>query len=85
MLIQEDTSCSLRPCAYWAMKLKDCETSYRAYDRVALAVVEVVSSVWRVHLLRCKHFSVVSAHATFTHLLNQSSDKKTDRQLSSLG
>jgi hypothetical protein len=25
VILQEDTSGSLRPCAYWAMKLKDCE------------------------------------------------------------
>jgi hypothetical protein len=26
VLLQEDTSGSLRPCAFWARKLKDCET-----------------------------------------------------------
>ena len=46
--LQEDTSGSLRPCAYWARKLKDCETRYSAYDREALVVVEVVSRVWKV-------------------------------------
>jgi hypothetical protein len=45
VLLQEDTSRSLRHCAYWARKLKDCETRYSAYDREALAVVEVVSRV----------------------------------------
>jgi hypothetical protein len=32
VLLQEDTSGSLRPCAYWARKLKDCETRYSAYE-----------------------------------------------------
>ena len=81
MLSQEDTSRSLRPCDYWARKLKDCETRYSAYDREALAVVEVVSRVWRVYLLGCKHFSVVTDNATHTHLLKQSSDKLNDRQV----
>jgi len=56
--LQEDTSGSLRTCAYWARKLKDYETRYSAYDREALAVVEAVTRVWRVYLLGCKHFSV---------------------------
>jgi hypothetical protein len=54
---------------------------YSAYDCEALAVVEAVFRVWRVYLLECKHFSVVIDHATLTHLLNQSSDKMTDRQV----
>jgi hypothetical protein len=46
VLLQEDTSRSLRPCAYWARRLiKDCETRYSAYGREALAVVEDVSRV----------------------------------------
>ncbi len=45
VLLQKDTSGSLSPCAYWARKLKDCETRYSAYDRKALAVVEAVSRV----------------------------------------
>jgi hypothetical protein len=81
VLLQEDTSPSLRPCAYWARKFKDCETRYSAYDREALAVVEVVSRVWKVYLLGCKHFSVVTDHATLTHLLKQTSDKLIDRQV----
>ena len=32
VILQEDTSRSLRPIAYWARKLKDCETRYSAYD-----------------------------------------------------
>ena len=51
VLLQKDDSGSLRPCAYLARTLKDCETMYSAYDREALAVVEVVSRVWRVYLL----------------------------------
>jgi hypothetical protein len=51
VLLQEDTSGSLRPCAYWARKLKDREPRFSACDREALAVVEVVSRVWRVYLL----------------------------------
>jgi hypothetical protein len=81
VLLQEDTSGSMRPCAYWARKLKDCETPYSAYDREALDVVEAVSRVWRVYLLGCKCFSFVTDHATLTHLLKQSSDKLTDRQV----
>ena len=45
VLLQEDIYGSLRPCAYWARKHKDFETRYSAYDREALAVVEVVSHV----------------------------------------
>ena len=81
VLLQEDTSSSLRPCAYCARKLKVCKTRYSAYDREALAVVEVVSRIWRVHLLGCKHFSVVTDHANLTHLLKQSSDKLSNRQV----
>ena len=54
---------------------------YSVYDREELAVVEAVSRVWKVYLLGCKHFSVVSDHATLTHLLKQTSDKLTDRQV----
>ena len=79
MLLQEGIFGSLRLCAYWARKLKDCETRYSAYDREAIAVVEVVSRVWRMYLLGCKHFSVVTDHATLTHLLKNLSDKLTDR------
>ena len=67
VLLQEDTSGSLRPYAHLARTLKDCKTRYSAYDREALAVVEAVSRVWRVYLLGCKHFSVVIDHATLTH------------------
>jgi hypothetical protein len=81
VLLQEDTSCSLRPCAYWARKLKGCETRYSAYDRESLAVVEVVSRVWKVFILGCKHFSMFTDHATLTHFLKQTSDKLTDRQV----
>ena len=48
VLLQEDTSRSLRPIAYRSRKLNDCETSYSAYDREALAVVEAISRVRRV-------------------------------------
>ena len=79
VLLQGDTSGSLRPCAYWARKLKDWETRYSANDREALAVVDVVSRVWKAYLLGCKLFSMVTYHATLTHLLKQTSDKLTDR------
>ena len=36
VLLQEDTSGCLRPCAHWARKLKVCETRHSAYDREAL-------------------------------------------------
>jgi hypothetical protein len=51
VLLKKDTYGSLRPCAYWARKLANCETRYSAYDREALALVEAVSRVWRVYLL----------------------------------
>jgi hypothetical protein len=79
VLLQEDTSGSLGQCAYWARKLKDCETRHSAHDREALAVVQAVSRAWRVYLLGCKRFSVVTDHATLTHLLKQPSDKLGDR------
>jgi len=79
VLLQEDFDGHLRSCAYWARKLKDAETRYIAYDKGALAIVEVVSRVWRIYLLGCKCFSVVTNHATLIHLLKQSSDKLTDR------
>ena len=81
MLLQEYISGSLRPCAYWARTFNDCEIRYSAYDREALAVVDAVSRVWRVYLLGCKNFSVVTDHATLAHLLKQSSDRLTDRQV----
>jgi len=84
VLLQEDTSNFLRLCAYWARKLKDCKTGYRAYGREALAVVEAVSRVWRVYLPGCKHISVVIDHTTLTHLLKQSSNKLTNRQAHSV-
>ena len=74
VLLQGDASSSLRHCAYWARKLKYCETRYSAYDREALAVVEVVTRVWKVYLLECKHFSMATDHATLTQLLKQISD-----------
>ena len=69
VLLQEDTFGSLRLCAYWARKVKYCETRYSAYDREALAVVEALSRVWRVYLLGCKSLSVVTDHTALTHLL----------------
>jgi hypothetical protein len=45
VILQEDSNGHLRPCAYWARKLKDAETKYIAYDKEALAIVEAVSSV----------------------------------------
>ena len=45
VLLQDDTSGSLRPCAYWARKLEDCKTRCSAYDHEVLAVVEAVSRV----------------------------------------
>jgi len=81
VLLQENTSGSLRPCAYWARKFKDCETRYSAYDREALVDVEDVSRVWRVYLLGCKRFKDFIDHAILTHLSKQPSDKLTDRQV----
>jgi hypothetical protein len=45
VLLQEDSDGHLRPCAYWARKLKDAENRYSAYDRETLAIVEAVSRV----------------------------------------
>ena len=45
VLLQEDFEGHLRPCAYWARKLKDAETRYNAYDKEALAIVEAVPRV----------------------------------------
>jgi hypothetical protein len=45
VLLQEDSKGHLRPCAYWAQKIKDAETRYNAYDIEALAIVEDVSRV----------------------------------------
>ncbi len=53
VLIQKDSEGHLRPCAYWARKLKDVETKCSTHDKEALAIVEVVSRVWRVYLLGC--------------------------------
>jgi len=63
ILFQEDMAGSLKPWVNWARKLKNCETRYSAYDREALAVVEAVSRVWRVYLVGCKFFWVVTNHA----------------------
>ena len=48
VLLQEDSEGTLRPCAYWARKLKDVEIKYIAYDKEALAIVEDVSRVGRI-------------------------------------
>jgi len=45
LLLQEDFDGRLRPCAYWARKLKDAKTRYSAYDKEALAIVEAVFRV----------------------------------------
>jgi hypothetical protein len=83
VLLQEDMFGSLRPCAYLARNLKIARHDIRisAYDREALAVVEVVSRVCKVYLLGCKRVFVVTDHATLTHLLKQPSDKLADRQV----
>ena len=75
VLLHENYEGHLRPCAYWARKLKDDETKYSAYDKETLAIVEAVSRVWRVYLLGCKCFSMVTNHVTLVHLLKSSSDK----------
>ena len=80
VLLQEDSAGSVRPCAYWARKLNDAERNYSAYDLEALAVVEAVTRVWRMYLDGCAGISVVTDHATLTHLLKQSSEKLTKRQ-----
>ena len=80
VLLQEDSDGHLRPCAYWARKLKDAETRFSVYDKETLAIAEVVFRVLRMYLLGCECFLVVTYHATLVHLLKQSSDKLTDRQ-----
>ena len=79
-LLQVDSNGHLRLCAYQAQKLKDVQTRYSAYDKEALAIVEAVSRVWRIYLLSCKCFSVVTDHATLVYLLKQSSYKLTNSQ-----
>jgi hypothetical protein len=73
VLLQEDSDGHLRPRAYRAQKLNDAEIRYCAYDKEALAIVEVVSRVWRMYLLGCKYFVVVTDHTTLVHLHKQSS------------
>ena len=80
VLLQEDHAGDLRPCAYYARKLNDAERKYSAYDKEALAVVEAVHRAWRVYLEGSKSFSVVTDHATLTHLLTQPSTNLTKRQ-----
>ena len=80
VLLQEDSSGSVRPCAYWARKLNDAERNYYAYDLEALAVVEAVTRVWRMYLDGARSISVVTDHATLTHLLKQPSLNLTKRQ-----
>ena len=80
VLLQEDSSGSVRPCAYWARKLNDAERNYSAYDLEALAVVEAVTRVWRMYLDGAQSISVVTDHATLTHLLKQPSLNLTNRQ-----
>jgi len=70
---------SLRPCAYWARDLKDCETRSSAYAREALVIVEVYLVYGECK--RSTRFSVVTEHVTLTHLLKQPSDNLADRQV----
>jgi len=51
VLLREESEDHLRPCAYWARKLKDVETRHSAYDKEAFAMVRNVSRVWSMHLL----------------------------------
>jgi len=44
-LLKKDSGGHLRPCAYWARKLKDAETKYSAYGKEALTIVEAMSRV----------------------------------------
>jgi hypothetical protein len=67
--LQEDSDGQLRPCAYWARKLKDAKTRYIAYNKEALDMMEAVSRVWRKYLLSGKCFSLATDHATLVHLL----------------
>jgi hypothetical protein len=80
ILLQEDFDGNLRPCAYWARKLKDAETRYSAYDKEALVIVEAFSRVKRMYLIGCTCFSVVTNHATLVRLLKQTIDKLAGRQ-----
>jgi hypothetical protein len=71
----------LRPCAYWACKLKNGKTIYNASDEEILALVEAIFGVWRMYLLGCTCFSVVTNHANLVHLFKQPSvDKLTYQQ-----
>ena len=80
VLLQEDSEGEVRPCAYWARKLKDTKRKYNAYDLEALVVVEAVTRVWRMHLDGAKAIQVVTNHSTLTQLLKQSSTNLSKRQ-----
>ena len=80
VLLQDDGSGNVRPCAYWARKLNDAERNYSAYDKEALAVVEATTRVWRMYLDGALSITVVTDHATLTHLLKQPSKNLSPRQ-----
>ena len=80
VLLQEDSSGNLRPCAYFDRELNPAERKYSAYDKESLAVVESVTRHWRMYLKGCKSFFVVTDHSTVTHLLARSSADLTERQ-----
>ena len=80
VLLQENCEDHLRPCAYWARKLKDVETRYSAYDREPMVLVEDVFRVLRLYLLGYKCILAVTYHAILVHLLKHVSDKLRERQ-----
>jgi hypothetical protein len=81
VLLQEDTSGYLRPCAYWTWELKFCEIRYSISHLEILAGVEALSWVWRVYSIGCiECFLIVIDHAiTIIHVMKQSSNILTDR------
>ncbi len=73
VLLQEDSDGHMRPCAYWARKLKDAETRYSAYDREALAMVEAASRVWKIRI--CSVLNASQWSRTMRPLSNYSSSQ----------
>jgi len=81
VLLQQDDTGDLRPCAYYARKLNAAERAYSAYDKEALAVVEAITRAFRTYVDGCRSFSVVTDHATLTHLMSMPSTNLTKRQV----
>ena len=80
VLLQEGPTGDLQPVAYFGRKLNPAQRRYSAYDKEAYAAVTAVCDEWKVYLEGCRHFTVITDHATLTHLQSQSSESLTNRQ-----